>query len=61
MNYSYNMIIEKVSLSNFRHIKDLKEVSPNKILIIKGETSLNSANNNKVRVLNSITNTINYK
>jgi hypothetical protein len=61
MNYSHNMIIEKVSPSNFRHIRDLREVSPNEMLVIKSETPLNNVSNDKVRVLNSITNIIDYK
>jgi hypothetical protein len=55
------MIIEKVSPSSFRHIKDLREVPLNEISVIKSETSLNNVNNDEVRVLNSIINVINYK
>jgi hypothetical protein len=61
MNYSHNMIIKKVSFSSFRHIRDLREVSSNEISIIKSETSLNNVSSDKVRVLNPITNIINYK
>jgi hypothetical protein len=55
------MTIEKVSLSSFRYIRDLREVPPNEISIIKGETPLNNANSDEVRVLNPITNIISYK
>jgi hypothetical protein len=55
------MILKKLNLSNFRHIKGLKKVSSNEISVIEGETPLKNISRDEVRILNSVADVINYK
>jgi hypothetical protein len=60
-DYSQGMTLEKLNPLSSKHIKGFKEVSPDKISVIKSETSLKNANRDEIKILNSIADTINYK
>jgi hypothetical protein len=55
------MALEKVSPPSSRYFRDLREVPPDEISVIKSETLLNNTSSDEVRVLNPIANTISYK
>jgi hypothetical protein len=60
-DYFQGMALKKLNLFNFKYIRGLKEVSPDEISVIKGETPLKNAGRDEVRVLNSVADTISYK
>jgi hypothetical protein len=58
---SQDIVLKKLNLFSFKHIKGLKEVSLNEISVIKSETPLKNTSRDEIRILNSVVNTINYK
>jgi transposase InsO family protein len=57
----HGMTIEEASPPSFRHIRDLREVPPDEMSVIEGETPLDSAGSDEARVLNPVADAIGCK
>jgi hypothetical protein len=60
-DYSQGITLEEVSPPSSRYFRDLREVPPDEMSVIEGETLLNSAGSDEARVLNPIADAIGYK